>query len=241
MSLRIPLPKVTKGPNCMAHPFPFQIGFQTLEFIQASIFFTSVIDYISAKYFEQNKSLEEIKYTMLGNGLSESDWEKSFNCLTNYKEVFKSWVFQNVLIQIKSHWDWYIRKLGEFILFANQHVSSPPLSSKNKNALEKIGFRKLEDQLKILEKASGVKFNISKDVLDVLKEMALVRNLGLHNRWEVDSFYIDRTNTLDWSIGEIREFDSIELGKWHECIMEVIYKTSAEISKKFIQVPDYPE
>lgn len=52
---------------------------------------------------------------------------------------------------------------------------------------------------------------------------------------------IHRTNTLGWSIGEIREFDSIELGKWHECIMKVIHKTSAEISKKFVQVPDYPE
>jgi hypothetical protein len=241
MSLRIPLPKVTKEPSCKAHPFPFQIGFQTLEFIQASIFFTSVIDYISAKYFEQNKSLEEIKYTMMGNGLAEGDWEKSFNCLTHYKEVLKSWVFQNVLIQIKSHWDWYIRRLGEFIVFANHHVPCPPLSSKDKKALQDIGFFSLKKQLKTLEKASGVEFNISKDVLDVLLEMALVRNLGLHNRWEIDSFYINRTNTLDWNIGEIREFDSIELGKWHECIMEVIHKTSAEISKKFVQVPYYPE
>lgn len=189
MSLRISLPKVTKGPSCKAHPFPFQIGFQTLEFIQASIFFTSVRDYISAEYLERNKSLEGIKYTMMGNGLSKGDWEKSFNCLTHYKEVFKSWVFQNVLIQIKSHWDWYIRRLGEFIVFANQYVLCPPLSSKDKKTLQSIGFLPLKKQLKTLEKVSGVKFNISKDVLDALLEMAFVRNLGLHNRWEVDSFY----------------------------------------------------
>jgi len=78
MSLRIPLPKVRKKPNCKAHPFPFQIGFQTLEFIQTSIFFTSLIDYISAEHLEQDKSLEEIKYRMMKDGLSKDDWEKSF-------------------------------------------------------------------------------------------------------------------------------------------------------------------
>lgn len=241
MSLRIPLPKVRKKPNCKAHPFPFQIGFQTLEFIQASIFFTSLIDYISAEHLEQDKSLEEIKYGMMKDGLSKDDWEKSFKCLTNYKEVFKSWVFQNVLIQIKSHWDWYIRRLAEFIVFARENDSSSPLNQKDKAELQGIGFKPLSKQLKTLENAGNVKFNIPKDVLNKLLEMALVRNLGLHNRWEVDSFYINRTNTLGWSIGEIREFDSIELGEWHKCIMNVINKTSVEISKKFVQAPDYPE
>lgn len=241
MSLRIPLPKVTKKPNCKAHPFPFQIGFQALEFIQASIFYTSLLDYISGEYLEQRTSLEKIKSKMIKDGLSDDDWEGSFECLTKYKKIFKKWIFQNVLIQIRSHWDWYIRRLGEFIVFAKQYVSCLPLSSKDTKALQGIGFLTLTKQLKILEKVSGLKFNISKDVLDALLEMALVRNLGLHNRWEVDSFYINRTNTLGWSIGEIREFDSSELGKWHECITKVIHKTSVEVSKKFVHARDYPE
>lgn len=241
MSLRISLPKVTKKPNCKAHPFPFQIGFQTLEFIQASIFFTTLLDYISGEYLGQLTSLEKIKSKMIKDGLSDDEWEKSFECLTKYRKVFEKWIFQHVLIQIRSHWDWYIRRLGEFIVFARENAPCSPLSQKDKEELRRIGFTSLNKQLKILEKASGVKFNISKDVLDKLLEMALVRNLGLHNRWEVDSFYINRTNTLGWSIGEIREFDSIELGEWHKCIMNVINKTSVEISKKFVQAPDYPE
>lgn len=99
----------------------------------------------------------------------------------------------------------------------------------------------MNKQLKILEKTSGVKFNISKDVLDALSEMALVRNLGLHNRWEVDSFYLSTTNSSGWNIGEIRELNSIELRQWHECIMTVIHETSVEVSKKFVHTPDYPE
>jgi len=241
MSLRIPLPKVTKKPNCKAHPFPFQIGFQALEFIQASIFFTSLLDYISGEYLEQRTSLEKIKSKMIKDGLSDDDWERNFECLTKYKNLFEKWIFQNVLIQIRSHWDWYIRRLGEFIVFANQYVQCPPFSSKDKKALQDIGFLPLKKQLKTLEKANGVKFNISKDVLDALLEMALVRNIGLHNRWEIDSFYLSKTNSSGWNIGEIREFNSIELRQWHECIMTIIHETSVEVSKKFVHAPDYPE
>jgi len=61
MTLRIPLAKVRKKPNCKTHPFPFQIGFQTLEFIQSSIFFITLLDCISGDYFEQQTSLDKIK------------------------------------------------------------------------------------------------------------------------------------------------------------------------------------
>ncbi|MBA7635067.1 hypothetical protein ES703_42667 [subsurface metagenome] len=241
MSLRIPLPKVRKKPNCKAHPFPFQIGFQTLEFIQSSIFFTTLLDYISGEYLEQQTSLEKIKIRMIEDGLSDDNWEKDFACLMKYRKVFEKWIFQNVLIQIKSHWDWYIRRLAEFIVFARENVSSSPLNQKDKAELQRIGFKPLSKQLRILENAGNVKFNIPKDILNALSEMALVRNIGLHNRWEIDSFYLSKTNSSGWNIGEIREFNIIELGQWHKCIMTVIHETSVEVSKKFVYAPDYPD
>ncbi len=241
MSLRIPLPKVTKGANSKAHPFAFQIRSQTLEFIQASIFFTTLLDYISGEYLGQLTSLEKVKSKMIKNGLSDDEWEKSFECLMKYRKVFEKWIFQNVLIQIKSHWDWYIRRLAEFIVFARENAPCSPLKQNDKEDLKRIGFSSLNKQLRILEKTSGVKFNISMDVLDALSEMALVRNLGLHNRWEVDSFYLNTTDSSGWNIGEIRELNSIELGQWHKCIMTVIHETSIEVSKKFVHAPDYPE
>lgn len=132
MSSRIPLPKTIKKASRKAHPFPFQIGFQTLEFIQTSIFFTTLLDYISGEYLGQLTSLEKIKSKMIKDGLSDDEWEKSFECLTKYREVFEKWIFQNVLIQIKSHWDWYIRRLTEFIVFARENALVLHLSKKIK-------------------------------------------------------------------------------------------------------------
>lgn len=97
------------------------------------------------------------------------------------------------------------------------------------------------NQLTLLEKASDVKFNLSDENLSSLKEMSLVRNLGLHNRWEVDKQYQEKNNSNDWEIGEIRVFDPIELYDWHESLIEAVNMTCVEIAKKFNQAPDFLE
>jgi hypothetical protein len=48
--VKIPLPKITKAPNAIAHPFPLQITFQTYEFINGMMFYAMVSDIASGKY-----------------------------------------------------------------------------------------------------------------------------------------------------------------------------------------------
>jgi len=40
--------------------------------------------------------------------------------MSKYKEVFEVTVYQTVLIALNSHWDWYIRRLTEFIQFLSR-------------------------------------------------------------------------------------------------------------------------
>ena len=127
-------------------------------------------------------------------------------------------------------------------MFARGYISCTMLTKVDEKSLKNIGFKEITQQLELLEKASDLKFDLPDEILSSLAEMSLVRNLGLHNRWEVDSHYKDKTRpgSTGWEIGEIRTFDKTELQIWHGSLIEVISKTSVPIAKKFCHAPPYP-
>ena len=131
--------------------------------------------------------------------------------LERYKAIFRGALHQNVLIALNSQWDWYIRKLADFIAFARNHVRSPMLLGKPKKAFGRISIQSIVDQLETLEQVCHVRFNLLKVDLENLKEMSLVRNLGLHNRWEVDKEYLKRSSFRALAEGELRVVQEVEL------------------------------
>lgn len=238
---KIELRKISTEKDTKAHSYPFQIAYQAQEFIQGAIFYISIADISSGTYFKQVNSLNELRLQFIGGGGELSTWEQGWQILTKYEDIFKITVFQNVLVAINSHWDWYIRKLGEFISFARPYVPSPVLNHKEENDLNRIGFLTICHQLAVLEKTCSLDFGISNSEKEVLMEMSLVRNLGLHNRWEVDQKYLDLTpDKRVWMNGELRLFDSTELKIWHENMLKVISKTSKMVAIKYLGVPSYP-
>jgi hypothetical protein len=93
-----------------------------------------------------------------------------------------------------------------------------------------------------LEKSCGVGFGISGGEQGHLKEMSLVRNLALHNRWEVDEKYLDSTsNNKQWNIGQLRLFDSSELGLWHKSLLGAVKKSWQPIAIKYVNAPFFPK
>jgi hypothetical protein len=70
--------------------------------------------------------------------------------------------------------------------------------------------------------------------------MSYVRNLGLHNRWEVDAFYLRKTLTAGWNVGEIRVVTIDELKTWVSSLTSLLTETSIPIAKKYFSAPDYP-
>jgi len=105
--------------------------------------------------FSRDSSQELIKIS------NKEDVRKlGWKLLEKYKDVFKITVFQNVLVTINSHWDWYIRNLGNFVRFARTCFQSPLLNKTGKSDLNRIGFFSICQQLAILEKSCGISFGI---------------------------------------------------------------------------------
>jgi hypothetical protein len=63
--LRIPFPTVTTFTEAKAHPFPFQIGFQTLEFLQGTIFYVAFADIAAGEFVRTLGGMERIEALFL--------------------------------------------------------------------------------------------------------------------------------------------------------------------------------
>ena len=239
--IKIDLPEVIVKKEAEAHPYPFQIAYQSQELIQGAMFYSFIADVSCGKYIKQKDALNELEISFLSNNGEKGTWELGWKLLGKYKEVYKIIVFQNVLISINSYWDWYIRNLGKFVIMARAYVQSPSLNKKDNKNLDRLGYLQICQQIEMLEKVCNISFRISKDELLLLNEMSLVRNLALHNRWEVDDIYLKSTAyPKNWQSGELRLFDSSELGLWHKTLITAINRTSLMIAIKYCKAPDYP-
>lgn len=237
---KIPLPSVSKTPGAKAHSFPIQVSVQTQEFIQAVLFYAMFADIAAGKYVQLPNALDNIEQELIKEGLEKKLWDNGWSYLQRYQPIFNNTIFQNVLILMRSHWDWYIRQMGEFVSFARNHVSSPALDRNQEKDLARIGWKEIAQQLTILEKSCGIKFNLSSAILSDINEMSLVRNLGMHNRWEVDDYYLNKTSSSKWDLKDVRLIDIAELRSWSGSLSKLINETSLEIAIKYVHSPDFP-
>ncbi len=239
--IKIALPNITVDKNAKAHPYPFQIALQTKELIQGAIFYFHIADNSSGRYFQQQDATLILEKDFISHGGKKDAWEQGWELLKKYEEIFKITIYQNVLISINSYWDWYIRNLGSFVAYARTCIQSPVLIKREESNLNRISFLSINHQLALLEKACGVSFNISKSQTDALVEMSLVRNLALHNRWEVDKKYLENTPIRrQWIDGELRLFDIAELEHWHQCLLGALSRTHIPIAIRYLGAPPYP-
>ena len=240
MAERIPLSKVMTRKDAKAHPFPYQIALQTQEFMQGAILWFICADKAAGEFIRLPNGLSMLKTSLLKEGMKESDWESGWEYLDKYKNLFQSFIFQNVLITIRSSWDWYINKLAEFIIFALENTGNSLIESELRNLL-RITRPEILEQILIIEKVCKLDFHVSEEIRECIREMSLVRNLGIHNRWEVDQQYLNKASSQDrWQIGDIRTFDSKELRLWHRSLIELINKTCKPVATKYVSVSPYP-
>ena len=240
MAKRIPLPKVTTRKGATAHPYPFQIALQTHELIQGAVFYFIFADKATGEYIRLPNGLDMLKANLLKAGLQERDWKSGWKYFNKYKNLFQDIIFHNVLVAIRSYWDWYINKLAEFIIFAHESTGDELM----KNELEKlrrITHPEILEQISIIEKVCKLDFHISEETKQNVKEMSLVRNLGLHSRWEVDQKYLNKTSEQNqWQISDIRTFDSKELILWHRSLIDLINKTCKPVAVKYVLAAKHP-
>lgn len=240
MTIRIQLPDMERGQEAKIHPYPFRIGIQTLEFMQGSLFFASLVDMASGAYIRQPDGMANIERAFLEKVDSPKTYDDAWKIIGKYQAVFEKVSFQSVLIAMNSHWDWYARKLIDFILFARKDLNQPMLGKSEKKWLARFSSLPMGEQLEAIEIAAGIKLTLTEEEKSELQEMTLVRNLGLHNRWEIDNRYLERTVKVGYQLGELRIIDVEELNRWHRTFINVIQAISLEVALVFVRANDYP-
>src|SRR5437660_1245668 len=111
----------------IAIPYPIQVSLQTQEFIQAVLFYAMFADTAAGAYVRLPNALSNIEKKLTEEGLAKREWERGWDYLQKYQAIFNNTIFQNVVILMRSHWDWYIRQVSELINFARVHVTDPQL------------------------------------------------------------------------------------------------------------------
>jgi hypothetical protein len=236
---RIPLPAVSHTGQPQAHPFPIQVAYQTQEFLQGALFHAIFADIAAGEFVHLPNGVERIEQLMASKGLVSGTSDEAWLILRKYESIFGGVLFQSVLVSLCSHWDWYIRRLAEFVSFARRHVDAPALSKGEARDLERIDRLSFENQVRTIAIATGVDLELAVGELETLAEMALVRNLGLHNRWEVDDTYLAKTKTVGLVKGDLRAIASAELGRWHQFLILVLNRSALEVAKHYRAVPQF--
>ena len=214
MNTKLPLPKISRKSDAEAHPYPWQIGVQAQRFLQGAIFYPTFVDMVVGQYFNEKKEdgYKNVRDKFIQAGLGVANWELSWSCFEEYLNIFPNPVYQATIFAMRSHWDWYISCLANFIQFARtQVVKSSSLSRVQQDKLAKLDFEPFRKQFELLNLACGIALAVDENTITSLEELNLVRNLGIHSLWEVDEFYISKSKTTGWDVGDIRTITFGEL------------------------------
>lgn len=214
---KIPLPDIPNDLNDV-HPYPMQIAKQTVEFIRATWFDIFLSDAMAQLYTESNpeKWKEDVFSRLQEKGIEKAAIQPGWDSLVNYMEFFRHANAHSAVIALCSHWDWFIRNLGDFI--------TKFLASKNRSSnsnLKNIGKKHILEQIQTIEKSLSIEFTIKDADKKILKLASDTRNIGIHNRWEVDDKYLESYPDT-WKLGEIRRINSDELKNWGETFIHCI-------------------
>lgn len=219
------------------HLYPLKIALRAQKLIQGSVFYGVFVDLAAGQYVRIVSNPEgKIKHLLLQEGLSEETYETSWTCFRDYMNEFQHPIYQHGLYSMISHWDWYISRLGKFINFSRKYISPNQSDDSNLSKLNRTPFK---NQINILKASTNLAFLFQEDSIDLIEEMHLVRNLGMHNEWEVDEDYLKKSIIKNWKFGQKREFDILEINKWHSALIDVISVTAHNIASHYSQVSNY--
>jgi len=201
------------------------------------MFYYTFQDMASGEFVRSSPN--DINNKMEAAGFNRSALDQAWAILEKYFDVFRTTVFQNVLVSFCSHWDWYIRKLSEFIAVHHLVALGHSLTERQLKEFQRIDRQSIPQQLELIEQTCNIEIGLDSAQRELLREMSLVRNLGLHNRWEIDSFYLAKSSCDSYKIGHLREFDAAELRTWHQALLNAVQATGLKIAVQFKNAPKH--
>lgn len=224
--------------NSLKHSYPLKIALRAQNLIQGSLFYDVFTDTATWLYAKNVPNAEQTikNFLIKSAGWSEETYEISWGCFENLMKEYQSPIYHHTVYSIISHWDWYISNLGKFVEFAEKSTS--PEKQTNKELL-KLNSKPFQRQIEIIKNQTEIILNIDDDTLNLVEEMHLVRNLGMHNEWEVDDTYLKLSKTKKYKLGDKRIIEKSEITEWHYAFIQLINAISSEIAVRYGKVPDY--
>lgn len=224
--------------NPQKHVYPVKIALRAQRLIQGSLFYDVFVDTAAGQYVRTVPNPErKIKDFLINNGgWSEETYETSWTCFEGYVKEFPNPIHQHAVYSMISHWDWFISNLRKFIDFAEKSLSPEKRTDKD---LLKLNFKPFAKQIEIVKKETDIPLVIDSATLDLIEEMDLVRNLGMHNEWEVDETYLQKTKMSRFKLGNKRIFDIPEITRWHSAFLQLISALASETAARYAQVPKF--
>jgi len=236
--MRIELPSSDGTPESPGLPYPQRIALSALMYLQAVIFLYSVHDAAAGEIPKDPSLYARVESLM--DSHEQGTWASGWGFVSGFDDVLSSLVMQDALIACLSQWDWYIRRLGAWVAFAESSRPASMASADDMRQLGRVDQHPIGSQLELLERVSGAAFDFDGAHLGALREMTAVRNIGIHNRWECDEKYLSSTAQTGLNVGDLRMFDGAELQGWHSVLQETISRVSLLLANRYESAPAFP-
>src|SRR5262245_35804356 len=238
--IRIELPEVELKEGVRAHIFPLQIGEQVKEMIRATETHLSLTGR-AVETMWQNEEWTKIVFQEESKVYSQESFRLGFQTMIKYAPLFESYIRQHAVIFLVSEWDWYVTKLMQFL---RRSWKMEEWGGKTKRPQ---GFKKdktvseIEADVRRIQNLCGVsEWPFDPRVVEQWNELSLVRNLGIHHRWEVNRHYLKASMWREyWYPGDLRIPIEDEVVTWIDCVKDAVNNTSVWAAKRFADAPAY--
>lgn len=229
-------------PQTAAHPYPLRIANQTQELLRASIFHATFVDVATGAFVSLPDGMVRLEALFDEKGCAKASYEEGWELIGKYQPFFDRVPFQSVVLALNSHWQWYFRKLFDFIAFARagNDATARAASSDGARLIDRRAALSPLVQLGLLQRAAGIELALDDSQRTDLHELALVRDLGIYHRWEVDAHYLESTHRRGVKVGELRVVTQDELHRWHALLGTLVDDSASKVAQTFNAAPKYP-
>ena len=210
------------------HPYPHRLAQYVREMILAQYtYHRAKIAAMQAleKCPDGLKQLQIELKVGLDGGLREDVFRDHWQFEQRFQGMRRVWDNQAIVVLWSSAWDWFIRQLIEF-------VTKAELARGREVKYQKIVYAPFKEQIAWLDRLCNSSIP-GQQSLDAVDEMICVRNLGLHNAWEVDRKYLHQHRGGSFQLGQIRAVKSDELLNWQRGILAVLDHYASAVAKRF--------
>ena len=227
--IRYDLPEVIPEDHPGEHPFPTRIALFTEAFIDTTISYLVINDRAVEVGTGRGMQVMRIVDSLIEEGASKEDLYFALKFGAEHRDFFQAFTRQNATVLLMNEWEWFHSRLMSFARWALRHEGGS-LPSTN---------RGIVGEIRRIEEVARQTLPLTDEERDALNELEMVRDLGMHHRWEMDRRYINANRLSEDYIGVLRIPRYDEIMNWKRTLAKTVQHCAMEMGRRFVEAPDY--